>query len=152
MTTLRFDIAEVRNLIAVTRKANAYQTSFLDLLDPECWKAGATPDELGIVTPDEIDPAKLTPKLWLVKDEGCYLMSNAADQETDAEGRLKVAYAHGFCKDASHSLLRQALGGDDFVEALDLASFEAAVAEPAAAIIIEIDENQISIMSEINPH
>lgn len=60
------------------------------------------------------------PRLWWVKDQGTYLMSNGktpADTR-DASGRLPhVVYADGWGPDTD---ARSILGGDDFRESLDL--------------------------------
>ncbi|MFJ3213578.1 DUF3085 domain-containing protein [Streptomyces flaveolus] len=59
------------------------------------------------------------PRLWWVKDQGTYLMSNgkAPADPRDASGRLPhVVYADGWGPDTD---ARSILGGDDFRESLD---------------------------------
>jgi hypothetical protein len=62
----------------------------------------------------DIDPG---PGLELVKDSGIYLMSNDV---TDLPTGVKrpVVYAEGYTPDADYDKVRDAVGGDDFVEAL----------------------------------
>jgi hypothetical protein len=76
------------------------------------------------VKEDQIDGSKIGPKLWLVKDDGCYLMSNAAGQKFEDNGPLLVSYAQGFDRDCGYELLTEELGGDDFVEIISIDKFE----------------------------
>lgn len=147
MTALVFSPRDVAVLVTITRKAKAYRLTMNDLIDPQMWLPGTKADEHGFVTSDKIDPAKLTPKLWLVKDQGCYLMSNAADQSRTENGSAFVVYAAGLGKDCDYGALRQAVGGDDFAEAIPLEDFETMLAKKPLEIVIELTEDRLEIYS-----
>lgn len=147
MTSLHFDPAAVAKLVQATKSATTRRSSLADLADPALWKEGARPDEYGLVTSADIDTAKIGPKLWLIKDEGCYLMSNAADQVRDADGRLPCVYAKGLGPDCDYQDLREACGGDDFCEPLPISDFEAALAGNPIEIVIELTPDTIAIKS-----
>lgn len=89
------------------------------------------------------------PELWLVKDDGVYLMSNglpALMPDEGSENRTNfVVYADGFRPDDpdSYELARCFLGGDDFIEALSLEMFENRV-----RIRIRIGPDTIEILGD----
>ncbi|HET6161591.1 MAG TPA: DUF3085 domain-containing protein [Dongiaceae bacterium] len=151
-TQLRFDPKEVRALIEVARSAKTWKASFSDCLNPDLRKPGATPDVDGYVDPVFVDTSKIGPKLWLVKDEGCYLMANAAHQIRSPEDCITVCYADGFGPNTPQEELRAVLGGVDFVEALDIEAMERAAAEPSLAVVIRISSETIEISSELHAH
>jgi hypothetical protein len=72
------------------------------------------------------------PALFLVHDQGVYLMSNGSPRDTEGgqDGRCRVAYAEG-CDpnvgefDDWYGTSRDLVGGDDFVETLPLGDAEA---------------------------
>lgn len=76
---------------------------------------------------------QLGPGLFLVKDQGVYLMSNGIPGHKRADGeRHQVVYAQGLNPetdpdwyDAAHYLC----GGDDFGELIPMATIEAALAQ-----------------------
>lgn len=147
MTALVFAAQDVAVLVAITRKAKGFKCSMNDLVDPEMWLPGVKPDEHGFVTAAGVDPAKIGPKLWLVKDQGCYLMSNAADQSHTVGGDLFVVYAAGLGKDCDHGTLRQAVGGDDFCEVIPLEDFETMLANNPLEIVIELTSDKLELYS-----
>jgi len=70
--------------------------------------------------------------LWFVKDSGAYLMSNGQPPLHDAtehanspmgNAPAKVVYAKGYGPEDDYQALREACGGDDFVEILPLETF-----------------------------
>ena len=83
-------------------------------------------------------PGTAAPGLWLVGDQGVYLMSNSKDgikNLNSAKGppKLLVAYADkcnpvGTCEDW-YANKRQAFGGDDGIEFLPIEFIEAALAK-----------------------
>ena len=78
------------------------------------------------------------PSLFLVKDQGIYLMS-ASDTPCKVEGENLVVHAKGFDPDKDefgawwHNA-REICGGDDFVEGVDLKIFEQAIAGGAKTV------------------
>lgn len=67
-------------------------------------------------------PDNPPPSLWLVKDDGIYVMSNGRDPQPRPDGRRfpPPVYAHGFSPDDPDvwDRARDAVGGDDFVEVI----------------------------------
>lgn len=76
------------------------------------------------------------PSLWIVKDEGCYLMSAAMTRKAGEP----VHYAIGCLPADGH------IGGDDFAENLPLKWFEKAIAEKRKTITIKITEKEIEVL------
>jgi len=67
------------------------------------------------------------PGLWFVKDDGVYILSNGdpGDVLEDGDTKLFVVYADGFDPkkvdfDDWYHRAREGLGGDDFVDVIDL--------------------------------
>lgn len=108
MAKLTFRTAEVRELVKHARASEEHQAPY-GLGDP-------------------------SPGLFLVKDEGVYLMSNGIpSQELPDQGngknRVKVAYAVGFDpvkqdRMEVYDRARAAVGGDDFIEFVPLDMIE----------------------------
>ena len=58
--------------------------------------------------------------LWLVKDDGIYVMSPSAERDTDGDG-VHVIYADGFHRDEEDIWDKTyAVSGDDFAEFIPL--------------------------------
>jgi len=95
MAKLRFDKKAVQKLIDHSEGSSEHKPSF------------GQEDEV---------PAGL----WLVKDNGIYLMSNGSDPWPN--GKSVIAYAQGYEPDADDSWdrCRDAVGGDDFCEFLGM--------------------------------
>lgn len=92
--------------------------------------------------------SKGEPCLFLVHDQGIYLMSGAEERQLiDGSEKCLVVYAQG-ChpdKDADfweHS--RDLVGGDDFAEAIPLSAFEG-IEHGAATIEITVGRDTISV-------
>ena len=91
--------------------------------------------------------------VFLVKDEGIYLMSNGLPFDPAEPGdardvRRFVAYAKGFGPKAGYANLRAAVGGDDFSEPLPVADFEQVLAEEGIRHLrIVLTETQLSIQT-----
>lgn len=85
------------------------------------------------------------PALQLVKDSGCYLMSNGIPRLPDpkakpGETRSLVVYAAGCHKDDEW------IGGDDFVEVLGIEDFERLIAAGRKTVVIKLTEDQLEII------
>lgn len=84
------------------------------------------------------------PGLLLINDAGVYLMSNGTPRqmpEGATEGRALVVHAEGHDWDTH-------LGGDDYVEVLDLGAFEDAIKADHSRIIIEVTANSVAVFSD----
>jgi len=84
--------------------------------------------------------------LWLVGDQGVYLMSNGSG---DTKG--PIAYAKGCDPDKDDfddwwELKRASFGGDDGVELLPLEGFEAAIAGGTGLIVVAISATSIAVL------
>lgn len=117
MTTLVFPWPDVLALIEHAEQSPTQNVEFTHLAEPEFWLPGATPDEHGFVTEDQVDASKIQPGLLLVKDAGCYLMSGGRPGWLVSEDPVQhhVIYAIGFDPDGDY------IGGDDFVERIPCA-------------------------------
>ena len=113
-TTLRFNLDDVRRVVEHARHA---------------------PEQR------EFYGERLGPRVMLVKDEGIYLMSNGTPRDIRDGGsdqlgaRSFVAYADGYNPAGAdpgelHMRCREAVGGDDFSEPIELEGFERALADP----------------------
>lgn len=62
-----------------------------------------------------------TPALEWVKDDGTYLMSNGVPCLEGRDGEInRVVYAEGWGSGTRHAVSRTEVGGDDFVEAIEV--------------------------------
>jgi len=127
MSKLTFDMVALAAIIQHAQAATERRPCFADLLNKEYAKTGEKPDENGWFKGPQLDGTKIPAGLWLVKDDGIYLMSNGAPLQLAPNSRpdalrALVAYAKGYEPDAPDSWqkCRDAVGGDDFCEPLPL--------------------------------
>ncbi len=93
------------------------------------------------------------PGLFLVKDDGIYVMSNGKPGLPGVETRNKVVYARGYealpasasveQRMARYDKIRDAVGGDDFAELLPAKSL--AGLEPQGFLEIELSADKMTI-------
>lgn len=94
------------------------------------------------------------PALWLVKDQGVYLMSNGApmQQNPNVENKKAIVCYAKECDptakefDDWYDASRRIMGGDDGCDALELETFEKAIAQGVKAIKIKVTEKSLSIV------
>jgi len=122
-TRLTFSMSELRPIIEHARAATEYRKPY---------------------------GGKAAPSLWFVKDSGIYLMSAGLPAQPDPKHsgpstKLLVSYAKGYEADAPDSFdkCREAVGGDDFSEALPLAWFTSALGEGATRLTLLVAEKGI---------
>ena len=149
--TLTFPIDDtLKAIVEHARNAPERKPNFAELYDPDCRKDGKEPADDVFPSEDDIDPSKIPFGLWLVKDQGVYLMSPGRpglDRE-DGKGNL-VSYAleahpaDEGCWDAARAIM----GGDDCVEKLDLEFFEKAIAANHSAILVIVTPTDLSLRS-----
>lgn len=121
MAVLKFKVADVKRIAKELDGEHVVKNYLYEQIDDErYWKEGVEPihNEYGGIdnAKDLIDRAKLPDALWLVKDQGVYLMS-CANRELKKGERRDVVYAEGMDpeKDADwYDSARAAVGGDDF--------------------------------------
>ena len=146
MTRLVFDIEQVAGLADHARNAPRNR------MDPtqriEIYGEDACDPQ-----PGEQDVAR--PALWLVKDEGIYLMSTGLYPEGHGRalpgGRMAVAYAVGFDPRREDRLdvwdrARDAVGGDDFADPLPLEWVDAAVRARAPEFVLEFKPDAVELV------
>ena len=100
------------------------------------------------------DPKDAQPGLWMVGDQGVYLMSNSKDGvlkpgSTAEQPNHLVAYAHQCDPDGGgdwYSNKRTAFGGDDGVEFLEAKFIEAALAKAKSGkMSLNVTPTRISV-------
>ena len=112
MAILKFNLDDVRNLVKATLgRGTGYRLNGNQTFDPAFAKPGVVLGAYGLNS-DQIDTSKIPPALWLVHDDGVYLLSNSIGCEL-------VVYAEGLGVD-EYEEARSAVGGDDFCDALPL--------------------------------
>lgn len=122
---LHFEAETVRQLLAHTQSALTHNATFEQMYDAACRKDGRAVDPDGDTLPiaADVDVSKVPAGLWLVGDQGVYLMTNGPPPllVDPAGSRHVVAYAHEANpeRDGWWSAKRAAFGGDDGVVFLD---------------------------------
>ena len=99
------------------------------------------------------------PCLWLVKDEGIYLMSPGFDPANLRHPceRAPVAYALGFDpgildRGDVWDRAREAVGGDDFSEEIPLEWVDTALRKRARAFVVDFTADDISLLVPADRH
>jgi len=142
---LTFDGAGARALLEVSKASENRRPNFVQLCDPDLWRDDLRPDRraelaksleedgypAGISEAD-IDPAKLPAGLWIVGDQGVYLMSNAPIAEVKVAGHKHVAYAREVDPETMGvddwwEAKRRSFGGDDGADFVDAETLEQAL-------------------------
>ena len=93
------------------------------------------------------------PCLWLVKDEGVYLMSPGIDPDAKRTQRTPapVSYASGFDPTRDDRMAvwdraRDAVGGDDFAEDIPLEWVDAALAARSPQFVLWFGPDEIGLL------
>ena len=147
---LTFKTAEVALAVQNAKAAIRHRATFGEQYNPAYHKGGKVKkDASGFPDSRNIDPSLIPASLWLVKDEGVYLMSNAAF--TDGMGEAVLAYA-AECNPATldfetwYSNARDIMGGDDCAESLPLAWFEQVIASGKTTFRLQILAKEIRLL------
>jgi len=83
--------------------------------------------------------------LWLVKDDGIYVMSPSAERDKDDDG-VHVIYADGFHRDEEDIWDKtHAVSGDDFAEFIPLSYDMMDRIEKSGNLTIRISETELEI-------
>lgn len=132
---LHFDGTTARRLLAHSVAAAARGTTMGQLFEGACRRDGLDVDPDGDRMPGagEADPSKVPPGLWLVGDQGVYLMSNGTPGLRGRDGAADAAVAAETRGEGAHEAKRASFGGDDGVEFLDAAMIAEALALGNAA-------------------
>ncbi len=136
---LHFDLALVQRLLDHSKAATERRPSLDQLYEGRFRRDGQDADLENITaanfpTMDDVDPARIPPGLWLVGDQGVYLMSNsrppllvdAADTRNVTAHAAETSPAAD--PDGWWEVKRAAFGGDDGVVFLELRFVEGLIA------------------------
>lgn len=145
---LHFDRARVLELLQHSIDAAQRQANFEQRCDPQYRKPDAP--ERQWAEEEDIDATKIPPGLWLVGDEGIYLMSNGKEHPKDAmTGKNAVVYAEE-CNPAMDPdkwwyVKQTSFGGDDGCDFLDALSIQNAcdATAPDPRMWIDVKPNSI---------
>lgn len=120
MAVIQFNLDEVRKQFDHAKQCTTFRPTFGeqhkafgdDCMSMDYDKLEAEMNEKGM----------LKPALWLVKDNGVYIMSNGHPDDPNYKERPDVAYARGINPNTDGDVYdeaRDAMGGDDCCELLD---------------------------------
>ena len=155
---LHFNQALVRQLLDHSRAATERSPSLDQLYEGRFRRDGkdADLDNLGsgnFPTSDDVDPTKIPPGLWLVGDQGVYLMSNGkpALLVDPADTRHVVAHAAEANPaggvEAWWDVKRAAFGGDDGVVFLELSFAEGLLARARdGRVCLDLSPTQVEAL------
>ena len=145
MTRLVFDMEQVAGLARHAREAPERRMTMGQRA------AIYGEDRCGVPQPGEHRLAP--PCLWLVKDEGVYLMSPGIDPDAERTERTRapVAYASGFDPTRDDRLAvwdraRDGVGGDDFAEDIPLEWVDAALAARSPQFTLSFGPDEIGLL------
>ena len=94
---LTFDGIAVREMLEISKASTKRQPNFEQVVDPAYWRDDLPAErrkkldaslEDGIsfeATADDVDPAKIPAGIWLVGDQGVYIMANVDNDEVIAK-------------------------------------------------------------------
>ena len=150
MTRLLFDMEQVAGLARHAREAPERRMTMA--------QRAAVYGEDRCAVPQPGEERLAPPCLWLVKDEGVYLMSPGV-YPASASGpapRPPVSYASGFdpIRDdrmAVWDRARDAVGGDDFAEDIPVEWVDAALAARAPEFALEFRPDAIGLLLPAGP-
>jgi hypothetical protein len=148
MALLIFKAQDLKPIVEHALASPAHTPTYAMQLDPAYWREGAKVAPGGWPGPEDLDLSKVKPHLQLVKDEGVYLMSSGSPRLIDpsVQGGMRslVAYAEGMGPEDGWESW-QAVGGDDFVEHVDVGFIKKALDLGADAIRITLTESSLAI-------
>lgn len=148
-THLMFDKASVLAILALSEAAQERRPNIEQLFAGEYRVDGKDFDMNGNGFPssDDIDGTKIPAGIWLVGDQGVYVMSN--HKASEGEGLPKVEYAVGINPDVDeqwYDLKRAMFGGDDGCEFIDAATVRKALSsEGATHLAVKLTSKSITI-------
>ena len=146
MAELTFDPIKVAALLRDSAAAEKRRPTF----DQQIGRLGAREglgDEgamgaaMGGAELDSAAGADIPPGLWLVKDEGVYLMSNG-----EVRGEPKVVYAQGYDPHQGEvwDKCQRVMGGDDMFEFVPADAFADVTAENCVAAVVRVSPDALS--------
>lgn len=155
MTILKFSLAALAPLYEHAKAAREGRPAYEQMCDPAFLKAGCQMPATGWLTEKEMDYAKIPRCFHLVKDAGIYLMSNGQPYLQNPKDVLRdpttthgwCIYAQGYGPAADYDAIRDAVGGDDFVEIIPLDWYEQALANQEDFLQIAFSQNTFQLVT-----
>lgn len=148
--TLTFPVDDtLKAIVAHARSSATLRPTFAELYDPTLRLDGKEPGDDASPTQADVDPARIPRGLWLVMDQGVYLMSPGEPMLAKPDGKGSVVSYAQECNPADEGwwdAKRQIVGGDDGVDKLDLEFFEDAIADGAKAVMVQVSMTQLRLM------
>ncbi|MFX4300167.1 DUF3085 domain-containing protein [Pseudosulfitobacter pseudonitzschiae] len=163
---LTFDAVKVRALIEISKASAERRVNFEQHAETGFWREDMDPDRRATlvkeledhgyvpsIKDEDCDPRKIPAGLWLVGDQGVYIMANVpVTPETRASGDHVVYAAE--CDptklpfDEWYDNKRRIFGGDDGSEFLPAEMIEKALSSGPAKLIVDIDAESVSVIHE----
>jgi hypothetical protein len=148
MAKLTFDVEALKPIVAHALASAAHSPTYNMMADPAYWKEGISPHPGGWAKAEDLDYSKIPAHLQLAKDHGVYLLSSGTPRLMDPADpggqRSLVVYAKGMTPEDGWDAW-QILGGDDFVESIDLAFVKKAIDMGAKRLNITITATKLSL-------
>lgn len=148
---LMFPLVDLRPILDHARAAPAQRITYAQRMDASVWKTGVTPVN-GMVSEEDVDPAKLAPAVLLAKDQGVYLLSAGIPRQLvpGSDEKSVVVYADGMHPERDpdwYDTAHAAVGGDDFVESLPVADIDAMLVQfpDATTLCINVTRTRLSM-------
>ena len=117
MTTLIFENRKLQGILRITQQARTFRTIYTEAI--KAYEKDTKRKYNNKVSLDEYGE-QLNPTLWLVKDEGIYLMTSAKLNEFPID-KSHLCHAKGFEPDTPDwfDRCKDSLGGEDFIESIE---------------------------------
>ena len=159
MMHLTFDAQKAREMLEASKQASERRTVFQQSCDAEYWRDdldAARRAELDkdpyLATSKDIDPTKIPAGLWLVGDQGVYLMSNAPFDEEAAKNNAHIAFADEVNPETMefddwYDNKQMIFGADDGVEFLSAEMLEEALSSGAEKLVIDMDAESFKVLT-----
>jgi hypothetical protein len=146
---LRFDLEALRPIVEHALTSKEHEPTLDMRADPTYWKTGAAPDAYGCAALKDMELGKVPGHLKLAKDRGVYMLSSGLPKQEYPEGKTKVrvAYARGMGVADGYDAWSR-VGGDDFVERIDLDFVARAIAKGDKQLTIELTAHSLRIAFE----
>ncbi|WP_455233589.1 DUF3085 domain-containing protein [Geopseudomonas aromaticivorans] len=152
MAILSFPLAEVRRLAEHADQCKEHAPTFSQHYDRAFWKnpaADLSNEQVYVNKGEHLDLSKIPAGLWLVKDQGIYLISNGSPRlQAEGSDSSVVVHAKGYnpeCDEDWYDAARSAVGGDDFVEFIPLEWIEHAEKAGKTALEIVMTETEMAL-------
>lgn len=147
MAKLIFDAVALRPIVRWTLDHAPHSPTFSQQLDPQYWKPGVTIKAGEWPKPEQLALEKLGASIHLVRDHGIYVLSSSQQRDIVDGSSSRIVYARGFDPSVDPEwweAATQAVGGDDFVEALPIEWFTPVLEDDTiTAVVIHVTNTKM---------